>query len=130
MTMPHNRSIPELFSEAFDQLAKLVGNEIALARAELSEKLGQFGRGMAMICAGALLFMPALVLILLAIAAGLIDAGLSEPMAYLATGAGTAVIGGILVWVGVNRISGPALKPSLTIEQLQRDQVAAKEMVR
>jgi hypothetical protein len=48
MNSPGNRSIPELFSDAVGQLAKLVGNEFELARAELSEKAGQAGRSAAM----------------------------------------------------------------------------------
>jgi hypothetical protein len=31
--------------------------------------------------------------------------------------------------VGISRLSGDALKPSMTLEQLQRDKVAAKEML-
>ena len=38
MNSPSSRSIPELFSDAVGQLAKLVGNEFDLARAELSER--------------------------------------------------------------------------------------------
>jgi hypothetical protein len=30
----------------------------------------------------------------------------------------------------LSRISGDALKPSVTLDQMQRDKVAAKEMVR
>ena len=48
MTSRTDRSIPELFSDAVGQLAKLIGNEFALARAELSEKAGQAGRAAAM----------------------------------------------------------------------------------
>src|ERR1043165_5811158 len=40
MTSRTDRSIPELFSDAVGQLAKLIGNEFALARAELAEKAG------------------------------------------------------------------------------------------
>jgi len=46
MTSPTERSIPELFGDAMAQLAKLVGNEFALARAEMSEKAEQVGRAM------------------------------------------------------------------------------------
>lgn len=130
MTAPTNRSIPELISDAFDQLAKLVGNEIALARAELAEKASQVARAMAMIGAGVALFLPAVVLILFAIAGALMEAGLSEPLAYLLTGLGTAAIAGVLIWVGLKRMSGDALKPNVMIDQLQRDQIAAKEMIR
>jgi hypothetical protein len=44
MTSQTDRSLPELFGDAMAQLAKLVGNEFALARAELSEKASQAGR--------------------------------------------------------------------------------------
>jgi hypothetical protein len=86
MNSPGNRSIPELFSDAVGQLAKLVGNEFELARAELSEKASQVGRAAAMIGAGAIVLMPALVLLLFAISAALIRGGFSGPVAYLLTG--------------------------------------------
>ena len=130
MNSPNNRSIPELFSDAVGQLAKLVGNEFELARAELSEKASQAGRAAAMIGAGAVILMPALVLLLFAISAALIRGGLSEPVAYLLTGAGAALISAVLIAVGMSRLSGDALKPSVTLDQVQRDKVAAKEMVR
>ena len=130
MNSPNNRSIPELFSDAVGQLAKLIGNEFELARAELSEKAGQAGRAAAMIGAGAVILMPALVLLLFAISAALIRGGLSEPAAYLLTGAGAALISAVLIAVGMSRLSGDALKPSVTLDQVQRDKVAAKEMLR
>lgn len=124
------RSIAELFSDAFAQLAKLIGNEFDLAKAELSDKAGQMGRGVAMIGAGAIVMIPALVVLLLAAASGLMHAGLSEPIAYLLAGAAALAVAGALISVGVNRLSADTLKPSMTIEQLQRDKAAAKEMVR
>jgi hypothetical protein len=130
MTSPSSRSIPELFSDAVGQLAKLVGNEFELARAELSEKASQVGRAAGMIGAGAVILMPALVLLLLAVSAALISAGFSQPVAYLLTGGGTALVSGALIATGMNRLSGDALKPSMTLEQVQRDKAAAKEMVR
>jgi hypothetical protein len=129
MTSPTDRSIPELFGEAVGQLAKLVGNEFALARAELSEKMAQAGRAAAMIGAGAVVMIPALVVLLFAAAAALIRSGLSDPVAYLIAGGGAAVLAGALIAVGLQRLSGDALKPSLTLEQVQRDKLAAKEMV-
>jgi hypothetical protein len=130
MKSPGERSIAELFSDAFAQLAKLIGNEFDLAKAELSEKAGQMGRGVAMIGAGAIIMIPALVVLLLSAASALTHAGLSEPIAYLVTGAAAAAAAGALVMVGVNHLSADALKPVITIEQLQRDRAAAKEMVR
>jgi hypothetical protein len=128
MTSPTDRSIPELFGDAVGQLAKLVGNEFALARAELSEKMAQAGRAAAMIGAGAVIMIPALVLVLFAAAAALIRSGLSDPVAYLIAGGGAAVVAGALIAIGLERLSGDALKPSVTLEQVQRDKLAAKEM--
>lgn len=130
MTSPNSRSIPELFSDAVGQLAKLVGNEFELARAELSEKASQVGRAAGMIGAGAVILIPALVLLLFAVSAALISAGFSQPVAYLLTGGGAALVSGALIATGINRLSGDALKPSVTLEQVQRDKAAAKEMVR
>jgi Putative Actinobacterial Holin-X, holin superfamily III len=130
MNSQSSRSIPELFSDAVGQLAKLVGNEFDLARAELSEKANQAGRAAAMIGAGAVILIPALVMLLFAAAAALMHAGFSAPVAYLLTGVGAAVVSAGLIATGLNRLSGDALKPSVTLDQVQRDKVAAKEMVR
>jgi hypothetical protein len=130
MNSPVNRSIPELFSEAVGQLAKLVGNEFELARAELSEKASQVGRAAALIGAGAILLIPALVVLLFAVSAALIQAGFTDPIAYLLTGGIAAVISLCLIAIGMSRLSGDALKPSMTLDQVERDKVAAKEMVR
>ena len=130
MNSAGNRSIPELFSDAVGQLAKLVGNEFELARAELSEKASQVGRAGAMIGAGVIVLMPALVLLLLAVSAALIRGGFSEPVANLLTGGGAALVSIALIATGLSRLSGDALKPTVTLDQVQRDKVAAKEMVR
>jgi uncharacterized membrane protein YgcG len=130
MNSQSSRSIPELFSDAVGQLAKLVGNEFELARAELSEKATQAGRAAAMIGAGAVVLMPALVLLLFALSSALIRGGLSQPVAYLLTGAGAALVSVALIVTGLRRLSGDALKPSVMLDQVQRDKVAAKEMVR
>jgi len=129
MNSQSSRSIPELFSDAVGQLAKLVGNEFELARAELSEKASHAGRAAAMIGAGAVILTPALVLLLFALSSALIRSGFSDPVAYLLTGGGAALVSVAFIVTGLNRLSGDALKPSVTLDQVQRDKIAAKEMV-
>ena len=124
------RSIPELFGDAMSQLAKLIANEFALARTELSEKVSDAGRAAAFIGAGAILMIPAIVVLLSAAAAALIRTGFSDPVAYLCVGGVAVAVSGTLIAVGVNRLSGNALKPSVTLDQVERDTIAAKEMVR
>lgn len=130
LTDRDNRSIPELLGDALSQLSKLISNEFALARAEMSDKAAQAGRAVALIGAGAVVAIPALVILLMALAEALVKAGLSTPLAYLVSGAGAAVISAILVGIGLGRLSGDALKPKVTLEQVRQDKVAAKEMVR
>ena len=129
MNSQSSRSIPELFSDAVGQLAKLISNEFELARTELSEKVSQAGRAAGMIGAGAVILIPALVLLLFAFSAALIRSGLSEPVAYLIVGMGAALLSAGLIVVGMSRLTGGALKPKVTLDQIQRDKVAAKEMV-
>src|SRR4030081_3865173 len=104
MASPSSRSIPDLLSDAVGQLAKLVGNEFALAKAELSEKASQAGRAAGMIGAGAVLMIPALVLLLFAVSAALMHAGPSHPVAYLVAGGGAAMISAVLIWLGLGRV--------------------------
>jgi len=130
MTSRTDRTIPELLSDVLAQLAKLIGNEFDLAKTELSTKAGQVGRGVMLIGIGAVFLMPALVMLLLAAAAALMHAGYTDPVAYLMTGGAAVLIAAILIGVGISRLSGDALNPSVTREQLQRDKMAAKEMLR
>lgn len=130
MASASNRSIPDLLGDAVNQLAKLIGNEFALARAELADKAAQVARASALIGAGAVLMIPALVVLLFAIAAALMHAGISDPVAYLLTAVGAMAVSGVLIWVGISRLSGDALTPKVTLDQLERDKMAAKEMVR
>src|SRR5881392_3491315 len=102
ISSPDSRSIPELFSDAVGQLGKLVGNEFELARAELSEKATQAGRAAAMIGAGAVVLIPALVLLLFALSSALIRGGFSEPVAYLLTGGGAALVSVALIVTGLS----------------------------
>src|SRR5258708_29983354 len=130
MSCRSSRSIPDLVSDAFGQLAKLVGNEFDLARAELADKAAQVGRAAALIGAGAIILMPALVLLLFAVAAALMQSGFSQPVSYLVTGVGAAIVSVALIATGLYRLSGGALKPSVTPDPAPRDKVAVKEGVR
>ncbi|MDB5484372.1 MAG: hypothetical protein JWR73_2463 [Tardiphaga sp.] len=130
MTSPNDRSIPVLLGEAVGQLSKLISNEFELARAEASDKFAKLVRSGAMIGAGAVLMIPALVVLLIAGAEGMIAGGLSRPVAYLIVAVVAVAISAALVMMGVNRMTADKLLPRVTIDQLKRDKHAAKEMVR
>jgi hypothetical protein len=131
--MRHNhdeRTLSQLFGDSFAELAKLIQNEVDLAKAELREKTALVGGAIGLIAAGAVLLIPALVLILYAIAAWLIMLGLMAPLAYLAAGLGAAIVAAALLWTGMGRLSGDALKPTATMGEIERDKNLAKELMR
>src|SRR6202042_877324 len=100
------------------------------------EKASQVGRAAAMIGAGAVILMPALVLLLFALSAALIRGGFSEPAAYLLKGprilsdvpASTALrVGPAMLLKPPARRLGPAPIPSASKshQQKTRGQTAA-----
>jgi hypothetical protein len=131
MSVAHNysRSTPEIFGSVLNQLTLLFRKEFQLARTEVGEKVGQAVAGMAMMLIGAVLLIPALVILLEAAVAAIIDAGLEAHWAALIVGGAALLIGIILALVGLNRLKAENLAPSRTIEQLRQDTVVAKEQV-
>jgi hypothetical protein len=128
MTMPtDSRPLSELLSDALNQLSALVRTELQLARAELTGKAAKAATGLGMMAGGLVVAIPALVLIFLAIAEWLDDL-LPEGLALLVSGLIAAAISGGLAWSGLQRIRADELAPKRTIEQLQRDAAAAKEI--
>jgi Putative Actinobacterial Holin-X, holin superfamily III len=124
------RSIAQLFGDSISELTKLVQNEVDLARAEIVQKLS-LGTGAAkLITGGAIFLTPGIVLVLLAIAAELAALGLSQPLAYLISGVGALIIAGVLVAIGMSRLSASAFKPTATLDQIRQDKAMATELMR
>src|SRR5262245_6490843 len=89
-------AIPRLFGDSVEQLGKLVQNEAQLARAEMSQKIAQAGIGVALVGGAAVLCVPVLVLLLLALALWLTELGLSPPLAHFVAAACGALICAVL----------------------------------
>jgi hypothetical protein len=131
MSMPREeRSISQLLGDCLAELAKLIQKEVDLARAEMRDKAALVAAAAKLIAAGSVLMIPALVVILFAIAAGLMQLGLSATLAYSCTGICAAIIAGVLIGAGLSRLSGSALRPSATLDEIRRDRILAKEIVR
>jgi membrane protein implicated in regulation of membrane protease activity len=127
---PEERSISQLFGDSIAELAKLIQNEVDLARAELQQKVNLIGGAARLIAAGAILLIPGLVLVLFAIASELLQLGVSPPLAYLYSGLGASIVSVALIWAGAARLSGSALKPQATLDEIGRDTNLAKELMR
>jgi hypothetical protein len=127
-THDRQRSIPEVFVDLFHQLAGLLRNEGQLARVEISEKLDKLIGAGIMLGAGALLLLPGLVLLLVALAYFLAENGMSPATASLISSFVALAIGGILLAVGLSRLKAVRLVPNKTLRQIQQDVAVVKEV--
>jgi uncharacterized membrane protein YgcG len=123
-------AIPKLFGDAVEQLGKLVQNEAQLAQAELSQKITQAGIGAAYVAGAAILCIPVLVVLLIALAIWLTQLGLSPVLAHLASALIGAVMSGVLAGIGLSYFKSENLKPKVTLQQVRRDVTTAKELAR
>jgi Putative Actinobacterial Holin-X, holin superfamily III len=126
----NTRTIPELFTSVVSQLADLMRTEGLLARAEISEKMTLVATGLGLIVGGAILLMPALVVLLEAAVAALVDNGMAPYWSALIVGGGCFLLGLILLLIGVSWLRASKLMPGKTIHQLQRDAATARSQMR
>ncbi len=129
--MPHpsdQRTITGLVSDAVNQFSKLIRNEVAIARAELAAKASEAATGVGLLVGGALLLIPPMVLLLMALAAWLVELGLRASLSNLIAGALGFVVSAVLAWVGMTKLNPEHLKPKRTINELERDVAAVKEL--
>src|SRR4051812_10664608 len=90
------RVISTLLGDAMSQFAKLLQNEIDLAKAEASDKLQKIGGALGLIVGGAVLVIPAIVMALFALSAALIPGGWSPPLSYLTSAVIAAALAAVL----------------------------------
>ena len=79
---------------------------------------------------GAILLIPALVILLNAAVQAMVAEGVAEYWAALIVGGIALLAGFIFVLIGVRRIKPKALLPSRTMEQMRRDAVVAAQQTR
>jgi hypothetical protein len=131
MALASNRqTVPELLTSLVTQLAELMRTEGQLARAEVSEKMTLAATGLGLIVGGAILLMPALVLLLEAAVAALVESGVAPYWSALIIGGACFVLGLVLLLIGVRWLRIGKLIPDKTIHQLQRDAATARSQVR
>jgi membrane protein implicated in regulation of membrane protease activity len=131
MSAAHDqRSVTELVGDVVDQFTKLIRNEIAIARTELTTKATETAVGAGFLIGGALLLIPAMVLLLMALAAWMVELGLSASGANLIAGIVGLLVSGALAYVGKRRLSLDHLMPKRTMREIERDIAAVKDTTR
>lgn len=121
------KSVAELVSEALKQFSWLIRSEVGLLRAEVSDKARQALRGGAMLGIAAAIALPSLAILMLALAAFLVEMGLAASLSCLITAAVGFVIAAVLAKAGIRRLRADLLVPNRTINQLRRDAATMKE---
>jgi len=116
-----DKGVGDIAGDALKEIAVLLQTELQLLRVELAEKLTFTALSVALIGAGAVLLMATIALLLQAAVTGLVAYGFSWPIAPLMVATATLIIGAGLIWLGINRLSLARLRPSKTLDQLQKD---------
>jgi len=123
------RSVASLLSDLARDFSLLIRQEVALAKAEASEKVGQLGMGIGMIAAGGFVAFAGLIVLMFAgvYALALV---MEAWQAALIVGGVVTLLGLILVFVGKSKLSADKLTPQRTIQSIKDDARWAKEQVR
>jgi len=123
------RSVATLLSDLARDFSLLIRQEVALAKAEASEKVGQLGMAVGMIAAGGFVAFAGLIVLMFA---GVYALSLvMQPwQAALIVGGVVTLLGLGLVFVGKSKLSADKLTPQRTIQSIKDDARWAKEQVR
>jgi uncharacterized membrane protein YqjE len=125
------QTISALLGDAFGQFSKLLQIEVALAKTEITNEMSRGAVGAGLLGAGVLVLIPAIVMVLLAIAAALTDgAGLSPALANLISAVIGGVVAAILIAIAVAKMRSMQLPPRRTVEQLRKDRQTLSEVAR
>lgn len=116
-----DRTLGEMFAELSRETRTLIQQEIQLARAELTEKASQMGRGAGLVVGGGLIAYGGLLAIVAAIVLLLIKIGLPAWIGALLGGLMVAGIGYLLIRSGLAAFRPQELKPRQTIETLKEN---------
>ncbi|WP_252106363.1 MULTISPECIES: phage holin family protein [unclassified Halomonas] len=123
-------SVGSLLTTLTREVTDLVRGEAELAKAEVSEKTHQALTGIAAIAvAGAVIFAGFLVLLASAVALlnEILPPDMTPWLSAAIVGVVTAVIGLVMLNVGLNKIKAQRLTPQRTLKSLQRDKELAQE---
>ena len=132
-----SRSLGALLTDLSHNLSTLFRQEIALARAEVSEKLHQAGAGVALLAAGAMIILIGLFFLAQALVFGLVALLEIWLPAEIAVWLGPLLVGiaaGVLAWSllarGRRQLRAERLAPQRTVESLREDAALARQQLR
>ena len=129
----NGKSIGALFSDLTRETLDLIRQEIALARAEVSEKVHTAQSGVVSVALGAAVTLAGLFVILQAIVNALamfLPPSLAPWLAPLIVGVLVALIGYLMIKNGQNNLKAETLMPERTMNSLRTDRAVVTEKMR
>lgn len=123
-------SLGELFGDLARETSTLIRQEVALAKTELTQKAAETGKDVGMIAAGGAVLYAGFLAIIAAIIIALGEAGLAWWFSALLVGVIVTVVGGIMAWRAIQDLKQANLAPQQTVQTLKEDAAWAKEQVK
>jgi protein-S-isoprenylcysteine O-methyltransferase Ste14 len=134
MTIERNdKSLAALLSDLTRDTVELVRQEIALARAELSQKVGTAQGALASMAVGAAVILAGLFLLLQAVVHGLarvLPPEMAPWLSPLIVGVVVAAIGWAMLLAGKAKLDPDNPVPQRTMDSLRRDKAVVQEKTR
>lgn len=130
MQGPENSGGPSaahIVSEALNNISSLIRNEIALARAEVSQNVNRAAVALGLIVGAVVIALVALNVLAAALVAGLTEAGIDAGWSALIVGVAFGVIAFAMAAKGTNDLKLSSLAPTRTAENVKRDAQTLKE---
>jgi uncharacterized membrane protein YqjE len=131
MNTTERPGVVALVTDALGRSADLIQTEIRLARVELGEKAEALRTslvsGIVMMLVGTVFIIGALILVLQALVAALIESGVTPAVAILVVAGGSAVGGIVILMAGKKTLGAVDPTPTRTITSLKNDARMAKE---
>jgi len=124
--MKQERSLGELFSELAGETSTLVRQEVALAKAELTQKAAYVGRNVGLLVVGGAVVFAAFLALMAAAVIGLSNA-MPSWAAALVVGVVVGIVGGALVFKAAYALKETDVTPRQTVETLKEDAQWVKE---
>jgi hypothetical protein len=123
-----DRSVAALLAGLADETGALIRQEAALAKAELSEKLGRVGQGGAAVAIGGVLAFSGWLVLLAAAVLGLATV-LAPWLSALIIGCAVVLIGAGVLYFGKTRLDARSLVPQRTLNSLRKDEVWIRDQL-
>jgi hypothetical protein len=133
----NERSLASLLKELRDEATTLMREELTLAKTEISDKISRVGSNVGYLAGGAMVAFAGLIVLLLAIAAGLyigllamgVAVAIAMWLAPLIVGVIVIAIGYAMLQKAINTLQNEPAMPQRTVKTVQDDKNWIKEKV-